>query len=419
MDAIALIDCNNFYCSAERVFDARLAGKAVGVLSNNDGCIISRSNELKSLNVPMGAPHFKWQSFLESEEVEILSSNYELYGDMSSRVMTTLSDFTPEVEVYSIDEAFLGLQEIQKGFNYLGKAIQETVYKHTGIPVGVGIAETKTLSKVANKIAKKSEKAKGVLDLYKSPYTDIALQRTPIGDVWGIGRASQKKLESVNVGNALQFKKCDLRWVKKNFTVTGGRTLLELNGIKCLPFELTPPPKKSITCSRSLGEVVTRKSELLNAVSYFLNTAVSKMRFHKLAAQTLTVFAATNRFRPETYYADSYTFESAYPSDNLFELQTWAGEAFERIWKNGHEYKKAGITLGGLIPREGITERLFVETQISERHERLNLAMDEINKKHGRDTVRIARARKGDWQTKADRRSPRYTTRFDEILRAG
>jgi DNA polymerase V len=232
--AIALVDCNNFYVSSERAFNPKLENKPVVVLSNNGGCVISRSNEAKAF-VPMGAPLFQYEKVLAENDAEIFSSNYELYGDMSERVMNSLQSFTPEVEIYSIDEAFLGLQETQKGFDYIGKEIQEKIFKWTNIPVGIGIAETKTLAKIANRIAKKSDKAKGVLDLYKSKYQDVALDRTAIGDVWGIGRASIKKLETININTALQFRDADLRWVKKNFTVVGGRTLLELRGVRCLP----------------------------------------------------------------------------------------------------------------------------------------------------------------------------------------
>ena len=258
--AIALLDCNNFYVSTERVFDPQLEKRPVVVLSNNDGCVVSRSNEAKEF-IKMGAPYFQIEEELTERDGIALSSNYELYADISGRIMHTLRDYTPELEVYSIDEAFLGLAETRQGFNYLGREIREKIYKYFSIPVGVGIAETKTLAKVANKIAKKSDKAKGVLDLYKSPYIDVALERTEIGDVWGIGRQSVRKLETIGIKTALQFKNADLAWVKKNFTVVGGRTLLELRGHRCIPLELEPPPKKMITCSRSFSEPISTNSE--------------------------------------------------------------------------------------------------------------------------------------------------------------
>lgn len=411
--AIALVDCNNFYVSAERVFNPKLENKPVVVLSNNDGCIISRSNEAKRL-VPMGAPLFEYEELLATSNAEIFSSNYELYGDMSDRVMQTLKSFSPLVETYSIDEAFLGLAETSKGFDYLGREIQEKLFKYIGIPTGIGIAETKTLAKIANKIAKKSEKAKGVLDLYKSRFQDIALDRTEIADVWGIGRASVKKLEAVNIKTALQFKNCDLRFVKKNFTVVGGRTVLELRGIRCLPLELEPPPKKNITCSRSFGETVASYNELYNAVSSYLMTAVEKMRKHRLAARAVTVFVETNRFQSESY-SNSYTFTSSYPSDSIFELQTWTRGAFNKIFREGLEYKRAGINLGGLMTAEAMTIRMF--EQRSERHERLLKAMDEINRRFGKGTVHLAAAQNGKWKMKRQMMSPRYTTRINEIIK--
>lgn len=414
--AIGLIDCNNFYVSSERVFNPKLRNKPVVVLSNNDGCAISRSNEAKSI-IPMGAPIFQFEKELEKAGAEIYSSNYELYGDMSERVMKSFYEWTPEVEVYSIDEAFLGLEETQKSFDYLGKEIQDKIYKYTGIPVGIGIAETKTLAKIANKIAKKSEKAKGVLDLYKSKWQDAALGRTAIGDVWGIGPASVKKLEAVNIKTALGFKNADLAWIKKNFTVVGGRTLLELRGVRCLPLELEPPPKESITCSRSFSEPVTDYNPLKMAMSCYLMNAVDKMRKHNLAARSVTVFVSTNKFLPGEVYSNSFVYKSAYPSDNLFEIQSWAHKAFDEVFREHKIYKKCGVILGGLMPKESRTARLYEE--VNSKHEKLNKAIDEINKKFGKNTIHLAVATAGKWQMKREKLSPRYTTRFKEILEIG
>lgn len=411
--AIALVDCNNFYASCERLFNPKLADKPVVVLSNNDGCIISRSKEARKI-VSMGAPLFEVEAVLEENDAEIFSSNYELYGDLSRRVSNTFYEFTPEVEKYSIDEAFLEIQESKKSFEFIGKEIQEKIDKHVGLPVGVGIAETKTLAKVANKIAKKSDKAKGVLDLYKSKYTNLALERTAIEDVWGIGRQFAKKLISFDIKTALKFKYSNLRWVKKNFTVTGGRTLLELNGIRCIPLELTPPPKKSITCSRSFGEAVTGQNELYNAVSHFLMTAVSKMRDNKLSTRSLSVFISTG-FHGE--YSNEFTYKSVYPSNNLFEIQEWARICLDNIFRKDLIYKKAGVILNSLIPDEGVTERLYQSERLQTRYENLNKAIDEINQKFGKNTIYLACANVGKWQTKAERMSPRYTTRVNEIMR--
>lgn len=413
--AIALIDNNNYYASCERVFNPNLENKPVVVLSNNDGCIVARSNEAKALGIPMGAPLFEYEALLEENNAEILSSNYELYGDMSARTRALYETFSPEIEVYSIDEVFMGLNETRRGFDFVGREIREKMQKWFGLPVGVGIAETKTLAKVANKLAKKSEKANFVLDLYQSPYTDIALDRTLIGDVWGIGRASVKKLEAVNIKTALQFKNADMRFIKKNFTVVGGRTLLELRGVRCFPLELTPPLKKNTTSSGSFSESVTNYPELYNAVSCHLETAVAKIRRHRLAARALTVFIQTNPFA-DNYYGNSYTYKSNYPSDNIFELQEWTRKAFDRIYREGLPYKKCGVDLNGLMPTEGLTQRLYDSTPEQVRLEKLHRVMDEINQRFGKHTVHLASAVKGKWQMKRARLSPRFTTRIDEII---
>ena len=416
--AIALLDCNNFYVSAESIFDPRMRNKPVVVLSNNDGCVVSRSNEAREF-IRMGAPYFEIEEDLVEAGGAALSSNYELYGDMSRRIMNTLRDVSPEIEVYSVDEAFLGLAETSKSFDYLGREIREKIDKYFGIPVGVGIAETKTLAKVANRIAKKSEKAKGVLDLYRSPYQDVALERTKIGDVWEVGKATVEKVAALGVQTALDFKRLDLRWVKKHLTVKGGRTLLELRGFRCFPLELDPPPRKNTCSSGSFGETVTSYQELYNAVSTHLDTATARIRKHRLAARAVSVFVQTNRFQTENYYGDSFTYKSHYPSDNLFELQEWARICFDRIYRENFQYKKVGVILEGLMPTEGITQRMYDSNPEKERLDRLNRAMDEINRKFGKGTVHLAAAQIGKWKMRRELMSPRYTTRLGEVVTLG
>jgi DNA polymerase V len=414
--AIALLDCNNFYVSAESIFNPRLRNKPVVVLSNNDGCVVSRSNEAKEF-IKMGAPYFQVEELLEEAGGEALSSNYELYGDMSRRIMNTLYTFSPEIEVYSVDEAFLGLAETKKSFDYVGREIREKIDKYFGVPVGVGIAETKTLAKIANRIAKKSEKARGVLDLYKSPYVDVALERTNVGDVWEVGRATVEKVARLGVRTALDFKNLDLRWVKKNLTVKGGRTLLELRGFPCFPLELEPPPKKNTCSSGSFSAPVADYGQLFNAVSYHVDTAVARIRKHRLAARAVSLFIQTNRFQPANYYGESFTYKSHYPSDNLFEIQEWARICFDRIYRENFEYKKVGVTLEGLMPTEGITKRMYDATPEKEKLDRLNRAVDDLNRKFGRGTVHLAAARVGKWKMRREMMSPRYTTRIDEVLK--
>ncbi|MDQ4119901.1 MAG: Y-family DNA polymerase [Acidobacteriota bacterium] len=415
-EAIALLDCNNFYASCERVFDASLNKKPVVVLSNNDGCVIARSDEAKSLGIGMGAPFFKVDDLIEKNEGAVLSSNYELYGDMSRRVMGHLKKISTAVEIYSIDEAFMLLDAEQNKLDYLGRKIREKMLKATGVPVSLGIAETKTLAKVANKIAKKSEKADGVLDLFRSQYQDLALERTGVEDVWGIGPAYSEKLKLHNVDNARQLRDINLRWARKALTVVGARTILELRGIKCFPLEVSPQDKKTITCSRSFGKAVTEYRDLKEAVAFFLATAAEKLRRSRLAAHSITVFVSTDRFNPVPLpYSNSQTYASAYLSDSNAELQAWAFSCLEKIWREGYEYKKAGIMLSGLVPSEKLTERLFNDERW-ERFRPVLKAMDEINQKFGRNTVRFGMCNlTGNWKGKAARRSPRYTTRFKEI----
>lgn len=415
--AIALLDCNNFYASCERVFDASIQKRPVVVLSNNDGCVISRSPEARALPVSMGAPLFKIEDFLNQNNAAILSSNYTLYGDISSRVMESLREFTPDVEVYSVDEAFLQLDAGKENLTALGFEIQEKLYKWTGIPTSIGIAETKTLAKIANKIAKDSAKTKGVLDLYRSPYLNLALEQTQVEKVWGIGRSYAQTLKKSGINTALELRDVDLRWARKALSVVGARIVLELRGTPCLPLDLNPPPRRSITCSRSFGEKISELKHLRQAVALYLSQAAEKLRKHKLAAHAITVLIATNRFHPENYYSNAATHSSSYPTDANYELQSWAFACLEKIFRRDFAYQKAGVILSGLVPADKLTTRMY-DDERWERFRKVMRAVDEINRKFGRDTVRFAVINPNAfWQGKCDRRSPRYTTRFDEILR--
>ncbi|HEY8562531.1 MAG TPA: Y-family DNA polymerase [Pyrinomonadaceae bacterium] len=418
-NAIALIDCNNFYASCERVFDASVKGKPVVVLSNNDGCVVARSEEAKQIGVTMGSPLFKVESLLDEADAAIFSSNYALYGDMSGRVMNLLHNFTPEIEVYSIDEAFLSLEPRKKSLENLGYLIREKIYKWTGIPVSVGIAETKVLAKIANKRAKKAElKERGVLNLYRSDKIEPVLNDTPINDIWGIGYRSMLKLKSQNILNAWQLREADNRFIRKLLTVTGARVALELRGIKCLPFELVQTKKHNITCSRSFEHPVSDFQDLKEAVFYYLTRACEKMRKHRLAADAVTVLISTDRFRPvPAEYAPSATYASNYPTDSNQELQQWALKTLEEIFKPHYEYKRAGIILSGLVSNEKLTKRMFDDERFEKQH-KLMKAIDEINQKFGKDAVRFASVKSsGKWSMKRARKSPGYTTNWDELLR--
>ena len=416
--AIALLDCNNFYASCERVFDASVREKPIVVLSNNDGCVIARSEEAKQIGVTMGSPLFKVESLLDEHDAEIFSSNYALYGDMSGRVMNLLHNFTPEIEVYSIDEAFLSLEPKRKSIETLGCSIREKIYKWTGIPVSIGIAETKVLAKVANKRAKRGElREKGVLNLYRSEQTEGVLKDTLINDIWGIGYRSGLKLKANNILTAWQLKETDNRFIRKLLTVTGARIALELRGIKCLPFEFIQTKKHNITCSRSFGQTVSDYESIKQATLYFLTRACEKMRKHDLAANAVTVLLSTDRFRPvPAEYAPSATYSSTYPTDSNQEIQQWALRTLERIYKPHYEYRRAGIILSGLVPAEKLTKRMFDDERFEKQH-KLMKAFDEINRKFGKDTVRFGSVKtEGDWKMKQARKSRSYTTNWNELL---
>lgn len=417
-NAIALLDCNNFYASCERVFDAAIKTKPVVVLSNNDGCVIARSEEAKQIGVTMGAPLFKVESLLDENDVEIFSSNYALYGDMSGRVMNLLENFTPEVEIYSIDEAFLNLEPRKHSLDNLAHSIREKMYQWTGIPVSIGIAETKVLAKIANKRAKKDElREKGVLNLYRSAQTEPILKETKVDDVWGIGYRSGLKLRTNNITTAWQLREMDNRFARRLLTVTGARIALELRGIKCLPFEQSSIKKHSITCSRSFGQTVSNFELLKEAVLYFLTRACEKMRKNDLAAHAITVFISTDRFRPiPEPYSNSATYSSTYSTDSNQEIQEWSIKTLERIFKPGFEYRKAGIILSGLVPSENLTKRMFDDEKFERQH-KLMKAVDELNRKFGKDTVRFGGIKtEGRWKMKQTRKSPNYTTNWTELL---
>lgn len=416
--AIALLDCNNFYASCERVFDASVKRKPIVVLSNNDGCVIARSEEAKEIGVTMGAPLFKVESLLDEHDAEIFSSNYALYGDMSGRVMNLLQSFTPEVEVYSIDEAFLNLEPRKKSLENLGHSIREKIYKWTGIPVSIGIAETKVLAKIANKRAKKAElREQGVLNLYRSDKTECILKDTLINDIWGIGYRSGLKLKAQNILTAWQLRETDNRFIRRLLTVTGARIALELRGIKCLPFEQFSQKKHTITCSRSFGQTVSEYQDIREAVLFFLTRACEKMRKHELAANAVTVFIGTDRFRPvPAPYSPTATYSSTYPTDSNQEIQEWTIKTLERIYKPHYEYRKAGIILSGLVPSENLTKRMFDDERFQKQHN-LMKALDELNQKFGKDTVRFGSVKTdGKWKMKQTRKSQSYTTNWNDLL---
>ncbi|HVE57508.1 MAG TPA: Y-family DNA polymerase [Pyrinomonadaceae bacterium] len=413
---IAHIDVNNFYVSCERVFVPKLEHRPVVVLSNNDGCVIARSNEAKFLGIKMGTPYFKIDYLIEKENLAVFSSNYELYGDMSSRVMEALEMFSPKTEVYSIDEAFVEL-DFDGDYDALtmqAYKIRESIRKWTGLPVSVGIAPNKTLAKIANRIAKKDNL--GVFEMADEFIQNEILDQMPVADIWGVGRESTAKLKKLGITTALQLKHFDRRHARKLLTVTGARTVEELRGKSCLPLELCPPTKKSICCSRSFGAVVGRIEVLQEAMDVFLTRAGEHLRRKSLTANAVTVFFSTNRFSKSPQYRNSITIPLANPTNSTRELRDWTRQGLRHIFKDGYLYKNVGVILQGLHYESEETIRLYDEPDYV-KDKRLMAAIDKIAQKFGRDMIRFGvEKHREQWEMKRELMSPRYTTKLDEII---
>ncbi|MDA9709052.1 Y-family DNA polymerase [Candidatus Pelagibacter sp.] len=387
---IGLVDCNSFYVSCERLFNPKIRRKPVVVLSNNDGCIISRSNEAKALGIKMGEPYFKAKDIIIKNNVNVFSSNYSLYGDLSRRVMRTLKRFNSDIEVYSIDEAFMDLSNFSdKEIEEVGKEIRSTVLKWTGIPTSIGIAKTKTLSKVANHIAKKTKA--GVTSLIGIENLDPILEKVEINDVWGVGRQLTKFYQKNGIYNAKQLKNKSNTWIKKCSNVLSSRTAMELRGISCIELEKTTSKRKSCVVSRSFGKRVENFQELKEAVASYCLNASEKLRSENLVAKALTVFVRTSPFqRNFGYYSNSKTIDFPIATNNSIETVKTAITILESIYKNGYRYQKAGVMFSGLSD-ENSKENLFA----SEKDEKINKLMrsiDKTNFRFGRRTLSIASA---------------------------
>ncbi|BAY86701.1 SOS mutagenesis and repair, UmuC protein homolog [Calothrix parasitica NIES-267] len=420
---IALVDCNNFYCSCERVFNPKLENRPVVVLSNNDGCVVARSNEAKKLGIKMGEPAFKLREFCDKYNLAVLSSNYTLYGDMSQRVMQCLAEYTPELEIYSIDEAFLDFTSFKnQDLTAYSKEIKQKVEQYTGIPISIGIGTTKTLAKVANRIAKKSKKAKGVLDLVDSPYLNLALQRTEVGDVWGVGSSYTKLLEKHHINNALELKKTDQKWINKERGIVGLRTVLELNGISCIPLSEMPKSKKSTAVTRSFGQPVETLAELQEALSAYAYRAGEKLRQSQLQAASMTVFFRTGSYdKTQVYRSWGTTVNFLSSTNDSRELVNNARKVAENIFESGYKLKKAGVILFGLTPEGEKQLSLFEKSkEDTARSQKIMQLMDTINNRYGRETIQLAASGiHKQWQMKADYKSPKYTTNWDELPKVG
>jgi DNA polymerase V len=409
----ALVDCNNFYASCERVFDPGLEGKPVVVLSNNDGCVVARSNEAKALGIGMGVVAFNISDTIEKNNVEVFSSNYTLYADMSSRVMETLSNFSPDIEVYSIDEAFLNIAGFTCPLTDYGRKIKNTVKQWTGMPVTVGIARTKTLAKIAGRIAKRSQKADGVLDLTDSPYLKRALNQTPVEKVWGVGSKTAIKLTKAGIETASQLRDADINWIRQRLGVVGTRTVYELRGSSCYPLEQNPPAKKSIVVSRIFGEPIESLQQLNEATANYVSRAAEKLRMEGLAASVMTVYITTSRFIKNRYY-NSLTIEFPVATNYTAELISYAGQCIEKLYRTGFKFKKSGVILNALVPQDRVQGDLFDNID-RKKSRRLMKTIDTINTRSNCPVRWAAEGLHQPWKSKFKRKSPRYTTSWDEL----
>lgn len=415
----ALVDCNNFYASCERLFRPDLEGRPVVVLSNNDGCVIARSNEAKALKIEMGAPFFQIKELLQQHQVAYFSSNYELYGDMSIRVVDTLRTFSPNLEVYSVDESFLDLG----GFKFLdldayARNIKNTVMQNTGIPVSIGVAPTKTLAKLANRLAKKSGKAQGCLVLTDPSHIDAALKRTDVGDVWGVGRQYARFLHAYGITTAYQLREAPDSWIKKHLSVVMLRTVKELRGEPCVDLETARPDKQAICTSRSFGTPVEDLQDLLEATSSYAAKCGFKLRKQSSCAKELTVFLATNRFADTLQYFNSRRMALPTATCSDLELVKYTRQALEAIYKPGYRYKKSGVVVSNIIPDKQVQLNLLDQTDHG-REFTLMQFMDELTERYGRDTVKVAAQgthKKKNWNLNREHLSPCYTTRLQQIL---
>jgi DNA polymerase V len=413
----ALVDCNNFYVSCERVFNPSLDGKPMVVLSNNDGCIISRSEEAKKLGIKMGAPAFRMVALLQKNHVKVFSSNYSLYGDLSQRVMSTLGQFTPGLEIYSIDEAFLNLTGLPVDFSEYARRIRNTVLKNIGIPVSVGIGPTKVLAKTANHYAKKVPESQGLFVLDSPEKVQEALKRFEIDEVWGIGRQYAGLLKSVNVKTAWEFTQLHDDWVRKKMTVVGLRVKKELEGIACLEMELIPSPKKVICTSRSFGEPQTELEPIREAVATYTTRCAYKLRKQHSCAGGLMVFIHTNGFKEnEPQYEKNFVCKLPVETNSAMELIRYSLAALQAIYKEGYRYKKAGVIVFDIVP-EGQTQGALFDNVDRPKHVEIMKVLDRINSKYGRDTLKIAVQGSGQkWKLRQEKLSPCYTTRWTDII---
>ncbi|HIH0874810.1 TPA: translesion error-prone DNA polymerase V subunit UmuC [Vibrio cholerae] len=420
MPVFALVDCNNFYASCEKLFRPDLKDTPVVVLSNNDGCVVARSREAKLLGIKMGVPVFQIKAEKQRHGILAFSSNYALYADLSSRVMRTLEEMAPRVEVYSIDEAFLDLTGIESAISLVefGQQVRERIGHWIGITVCVGIAPTKTLAKLANHAAKKYPATQGVVDLTNPDRQRRLLALVPVDDVWGVGRRLSKRLNALGITTALDLANASPRAIRDQFSVVLERTVRELNGESCIELEEIPPTKKQIVCSRSFGAKVTQFELLREAVCEYATRATEKLRKEQQQAKVMTVFIRTSPFKDnEPQYSNSASGELLIPSCDTRDFIELANHLLKRIWKDGFRYAKAGVMLSDFYDPGMFQPGLFDDVSTRSNSQQLMSVLDTINQSGAGKVFFAGQGTKKDWSMKREHLSPAYTTRWDQLPR--
>ncbi|HHC7417899.1 TPA: translesion error-prone DNA polymerase V subunit UmuC [Vibrio cholerae] len=420
MPVFALVDCNNFYAGCEKLFRPDLKDTPVVVLSNNDGCVVARSREAKSLGIKMGVPVFQIKAEMQRHGILAFSSNYALYADLSSRVMRTLEEMAPRVEVYSIDEAFLDLTGIESAISLVefGQQVRERIGHWIGITVCVGIAQTKTLAKLANHAAKKYPATQGVVDLTNPDRQRRLLALVPVDDVWGVGRRLSKRLNALGITTALDLANASPRAIRDQFSVVLERTVRELNGESCIELEEIPPTKKQIVCSRSFGVKVTQFELLREAVCEYATRATEKLRKEQQQAKVMTVFIRTSPFKDnEPQYSNSASGELLIPSCDTRDFIELANHLLKRIWKDGFRYAKAGVMLSDFYDPGMFQPGLFDDVSTRSNSQQLMSVLDTINQSGAGKVFFAGQGTKKDWSMKREHLSPAYTTRWDQLPR--
>lgn len=419
----ALVDCNNFYASCERVFNPKLVGKPIVILSNNDGCIVSRSNEAKEIGIPMGIPVHEAKDTIAKHDVYVFSSNFVLYGDLSDRVMSILSEYTDDMEIYSIDEAFLNFTNLKTDdLEEYCRKIVKRVYKEVGIPISIGIAPTKTLAKLANKVAKKNYiKTGGSYDLHKLDNIDTILEKIAINEVWGIGYRNTARLNNIGIYSVLDFKKAKRQVIKGNLGVTGERTHLEINETPCIEMD-HGAPKKGIMSTRSFGKAVTSIEDLKEAVASYTSKAAERLRAQHSLAGAIIVSVRTKEMAPKYGWGENYSSYATepleVPTDYTPDLIKAAFKAVQKIYQKNTQYKKAGVMITGIMPKYGVGQiDLFGKIKDEPQKDGVMATMDSVNLVYGREMLKLAATgMKKDWKERKNKISKRYTTEWDELL---